>query len=388
MFQVHCKDPISKVGLDALGDRYVLTKDVSKAHAILVRSTSMHEAVFSENLLAIARAGAGVNNLPLQRCTEQGIIVFYTPGANANSVKELFLTGLLLSGRDILGGIKWVEAHKDMSDIAQRAEKEKKVFSGIEIKKKRLGVIGLGAVGTQAANAAQVLGMEVLGYDPFLTVEHAWKLHHAIQHVIDINIIFETCDFITLHVPVCESTKGLIGKEAISKMKPAAVILNFARNSICEETAVIDALEQGKLRKYVTDFPTPKTAGHKDCIVLPHLGASTEEAEAACALMAAEALKEYLEHGNIRYSVNFPSCDMGYCQTTGRITVLHKTDPTSDPVSCIQASKIPIYKFLSSSKNGVSCTIIDIEQSADESILKQLRQLKSVLRVRSISQQA
>lgn len=386
MFQVHCLNPISKTGLNKFGDNFLLTQSITEAHGILVRSASMHTYPFSESLLAIARAGAGVNNIPLQKCTEQGIVVFNTPGANANAVKELVLAGLLLSCRDILGGIQWVAEHKDLPDIAKQTEREKKAFAGIELKDKILGVIGLGAVGIRTANAAEALGMKVLGYDPFLSVDHAWSLNQNIEHVTDINDLFKRCDFITIHVPASEQTRGLIGKEAISHMKPDAVILNFARDSVCDEAAVLEALKEGRLRKYVTDFPNTKTAGVNHCIVLPHLGASTIEAEEHCAVMAVTELMEYLENGNILNSVNFPSCQMGRCKTACRIAVLHKNIPNmvSGLTGCITNAGIHIAESVHHSKNDAAYTMLDIETPLPELVIRQLRETNGVMRVRII----
>ena len=323
MYQYHCLNPISKVGLNRFSEEYQKTDNIAQAEGVLVRSASMHEMELPENLLAVARAGAGVNNIPLDKCAQQGIVVFNTPGANANGVKELVIAGMLLASRDVIGGIKWVEANKGVETIAKDAEKEKKNFAGTEIAGKKLGIIGLGAIGVKVANAAINLGMDVYGYDPFLSVDAAWSLSRGVKHVLNVDEIYETCDFITIHVPLMDSTKGMIDAKAIDKMKPGVILLNFARDLLANENDVLEALEVGKIRKYVSDFPNPTTAGHPGCIVIPHLGASTEESEDNCAEMAVDELMDYLANGNIKHSVNYPNCDMGVCAAAGRIALLH-----------------------------------------------------------------
>ena len=324
MFQYHCLNPIAQVGLEKFTANYEKVEEADKAQGILVRSAAMHDMEFSDDLLCIARAGAGVNNIPLDRCAEKGIVVFNTPGANANGVKELVIAGMLLASRDIVGGINWVESAKADENIAKTAEKEKKNFAGTEIQDKKLGIIGLGAIGVKVANAAKHLGMEVYGYDPYVSVDAAWNLSRDVKHVLNVDEIYENCDIITVHVPLLDSTKGMINKEAISKMKDGVIILNFARDLLANEEDVLAGIKEGKVRKYVTDFPNSTTAGQEGCIVIPHLGASTEESEDNCAMMAVDELKNYLENGNIKNSVNYPNCDMGVCVTAGRVAVLHK----------------------------------------------------------------
>lgn len=389
MFQVHCLDPISTTGSGEFGNDFLLTENIMEAHGILVRSTSMHTNTFSKNLLAIARAGAGVNNIPLEKCTRQGIVVFNTPGANANAVTELVLAGLFLSCRDILGGIQWVTVHKALPDIAQQTEREKKAFAGIELKGKTLGVIGLGAVGTKTANAAKALGMRVLGFDPYISDWHAQHLDAGIQQVNDIHAIYNCCDFITLHVPSNEQTKKMVGKEALLQMKPNTVLLNFARADICDEAAVLETLTQRRLRKYVTDFPNTITAGQKHCIVLPHLGASTREAKEQCAVMAVQELKEYLENGNILHSVNFPNCHMGRCKTTCRITILHKNTSNirANLTDCIENAGIHIEEFMNNSDTETAYTMIDTKTPVPKPVLHQLEQTDGVMRVRILTPQ-
>jgi len=386
MFNLHCLNPISKVGLDNLSTSYALTDDVNAAQGILVRSAAMHDMELSDNLLAVARAGAGVNNIPLDKCAEKGIVVFNTPGANANGVKELVLAGLLLASRDIVGSINWVEANKDDANIAKTAEKEKKNFAGFEIMGKTLGVIGLGAIGIKVANAADSLGMNVLGYDPYISVDAAWSLSSSVKHVTNLEDIYAACDYITVHVPALPTTKGMINAEAIAKLKPNAVILNFARDILCDEDAVLEALDAGKIAKYVTDFPNPKTAGHAGCIVIPHLGASTEESEDNCAVMAVNELMDYLENGNITNSVNYPACDMGVCKTASRVAVFHKNveDMISQITTCMEEAGIRTAEVITKSRGEVAYTMMDVEQSVSEEVVKQLESMEGVLRVRIV----
>jgi len=386
MFNLHCLNPISKIGLDNLSENYALTDDVNAAQGILVRSAAMHDMELSDNLLAVARAGAGVNNIPLDKCAEKGIVVFNTPGANANGVKELVIAGLLLASRDIIGGANWVKANKEDEAIAKTTEKQKKHFAGGEIQGKTLGVIGLGAIGTKVANAADLLGMNVMGYKPNLSVEAARRLNPNVKYVTDLDDIFTTCDYITVHVPALPTTKGMINAEAIAKMKPNAVILNFARDIICDEDAVLEALDAGRLAKYVTDFPNPKTADHAGCIVIPHLGASTEESEDNCAVMAVNELMDYLENGNITNSVNYPACNMGVCKTTGRVAVLHKNveDMISQITTCMEEAGIRIAEVITKSRGEVAYTMMDVEQSVSEDVIKKLESMEGVLRVRIV----
>ena len=275
MFKYHCLNPIAEVGLVKFSDQYTKTEDVNEADGILVRSAAMHDMELPENLLAIARAGAGVNNIPLDKCAEKGIVVFNTPGANANGVKELVIAGMLLASRDIVGGIEWVAENKDDENIAKTAEKAKKNFAGTEVQDKKLGIIGLGAIGVKVANVAKHMGMEVYGYDPYVSVDAAWNLSRDVKHVLNVDEIYENCDIITIHVPLMDATKGMINKEAIDKMKDGVILLNFARDLLMDEKDVLDGIAAGKVRKYVTDFPNTTTAGKEGCIVIPHLGAST-----------------------------------------------------------------------------------------------------------------
>lgn len=386
MYQYHCLNPISKVGLTKFTEQYNKTDDVNNAEGILVRSASMHEMELPEKLLAVARAGAGVNNIPLDKCAQHGIVVFNTPGANANGVKELVIAGMLLASRDVIGGIKWVEANKDAATIAKDAEKEKKNFAGTEILGKKLGIIGLGAIGVKVANAAISLGMEVYGYDPYLSVDAAWSLSRGVKHVLNVDEIYETCDFITIHVPLMDSTKGMINAEAIEKMKPGVILMNFARDLLANENDVLSGLESGKIRKYVTDFPNTTTAGHPGCIVIPHLGASTEESEDNCAEMAVNELMDYLANGNINHSVNYPSCDMGVCTTAGRVAVLHKNiaNMITQFTGAFGEAGINITDMTNKSRGEYAYTLMDIESKADENIINRLKSIDGVFRVRVV----
>lgn len=386
MYRYMCLNPISNTGLDNFTKEYEKTEDIAEADGILVRSASMHDMELPENLLAVARAGAGVNNIPLDKCAQKGIVVFNTPGANANGVKELVIAGMLLACRDVVDGINWVKDNQEDTNIAKDAEKEKKKFAGTEVMGKKLGIIGLGAIGVKVANVARHLGMDVYGYDPYVSVAAAWSLSRDVKHVLDVNEIYEQCDFITIHVPLMDSTKGMINAEAISRMKDGVVLLNFARDLLVEEDAVLDGIESGKVRRYVSDFPNPKTAGKKGCIVIPHLGASTEESEDNCAVMAVKELKDYLENGTISHSVNYPDCDMGICTSTSRIAIFHKNiaNMIAKFTSVMGWNNLNIANMMNKSRGDVACTMIDLESSVNESIINQLKTIDGVFRVRVV----
>ena len=386
MRKIHCLNAIANVGTDIFDENYKLTDNIEEADAIMVRSAAMGDMDFSENLLAIARAGAGVNNIPLERCADAGIVVFNTPGANANGVKELVICGMLLAARDVVGGIEWTRSIKDSDTIAKDVEKGKKNFAGGEIKGKKLGVIGLGAIGAEVANAAASLGLEVLGYDPFISVNAAWRLSRKIKHITDINEIFKECDYITLHVPLTDDNRGMIGKNSIPQMKDGVVILNFARDLLVDDDEMEKALESGKVARYVTDFPNTKSARMEKAIVIPHLGASTQESEDNCAVMAANELVDYLENGNIKNSVNFPSCDMGVCQVEGRVALLHKNIPNmiGQITSAFAKNGYNISDLTNKSKGSKAYTLIDIENKASESLVKELNAIDGILKVRVI----
>ena len=387
MYRYHCLNPISQVGLETFTEEYVPVSEPEKADAILVRSTNMKEMEFAKELKAIARAGAGVNNIPLEKCAEEGIVVFNTPGANANGVKELVLAGMLLASRDIIGGINWVQENEEDGNIAKDAEKAKKAFAGCELEGKKLGVIGLGAIGVLVANAATHLGMEVYGYDPYISVDSAWRLLRSIRHAKTVDEIYKDCDYITIHVPATDTTKGMIDQDALSLMKKGVVVLNFARNVLVEEEAMVDALVSGHVKHYVTDFPTPQIVGVKGAIVIPHLGASTEESEDNCAVMAASQIKNYLENGNIKNSVNYPDCDMGLRGNNTRILLLHHNVPNmiGQFTKILADDNMNIADLTNKSKGKYAYTMIDIDSAVSENVIKDLGTVKEVLRIRVIS---
>ena len=386
MYKYHCLNPISDVGLERLTEEYVPVSTMEKADAVLVRSTVMHNMEFSPKLKAIARAGAGVNNIPLEECAEKGIVVFNTPGANANGVKELVIAGMLLASRDIIGGISWVQENEEDGNIAKDAEKAKKAFAGCELEGKKLGVIGLGAIGVLVANAATNLGMDVYGYDPYVSVDSAWRLSRSIHHAKTVDELYGNCDYITIHVPAIEQTRGMIDKNAIELMKKGVVVLNFARDVLVDEEAMVDALLSGHVKRYVSDFPTPVTAGVKGAIVIPHLGASTEESEDNCAKMAVKQLKDYLENGNIRNSVNYPNCDMGLKGDNTRLLLLHRNVPNmiGQFTKILAKDNMNIADLTNKSKGKYAYTMIDIDSPVPDSVAEELENVKEVLRVRII----
>ena len=386
MFKYHCLNPIAKVGLEKFTIDYQATDNFGEAQGVLVRSAAMHDLDLPESLLAIARAGAGVNNIPLEKCAEKGIVVFNTPGANANGVKELVFAGMLLASRDVVGGIEWVRENANDENIAKTAEKEKKNFAGTELQDKKLGIIGLGAIGVKVANAAKHLGMEVWGYDPYVSVDAAWNLSRDVKHVLNVDEIYANCDFITIHVPLMDATKGMINKDAINKMKDGVILLNFARDLLVDENAVLAAIDSGKVRKYVSDFPNPTTAGKKNCIVIPHLGASTEESEDNCAKMAVKELKNYLENGNIINSVNYPTVDMGPCTENSRVAILSKN--VSGMISKFSATfgdaGMNISDFMNKSKGEFAYTLMDVEATVTDELLEKIKAIEGVIRVRIV----
>ena len=386
MFKYHCLNPIAGVGLDKFSEQYAKTDDIKEADGILVRSAAMHDMELPDNLLAIARAGAGVNNIPLDKCAEKGIVVFNTPGANANGVKELVIAGMLLASRDVVGGIEWVKENQADENIAKSAEKAKKSFAGTEIQGKKLGIIGLGAIGVKVANVAKHLGMEVYGYDPYVSVDAAWNLSRDVKHVINVEDIYAECDIITIHVPLMDATKGMINKEAIDQMKDGVILLNFARDLLMDEKAVLEGLKSGKIRKYVSDFPNATTAGQDGCIVIPHLGASTEESEDNCAVMAVKEMMDYLENGNIINSVNYPKCDMGVCTQAGRVAIFPKNiaNMITKFKACFGDNGINISDMTNKSRGEVAYTMLDIETPASAEIIQKLQSVEGVFRVRVV----
>lgn len=386
MFQYHYLNKISDKGTALWTDEYKKTEEIEKADAVMVRSAAMHDMTFSPDLLAIARAGAGVNNIPLDRCAQEGIVVFNTPGANANGVVELALCGMLLGSRDVVGGINWVQTIKDTPDVGKQVEKGKSQFAGHEIAGKSLGVIGLGAIGGPLANAAIKLGMTVYGCDPFISIDAAWHLDSNIIPVKTRDEIYANCDIITMHVPLLPDTKGMIDAEAISKMKDGVVILNFARDLLVDDDAMEEALKSGKVRRYITDFPNDRTAGMAGVVAIPHLGASTEESEDNCAKMAVKQVMNFLKNGNIVNSVNFPNCDMGVCTKAARVTILHKNIPNtlSQFTSAMAEENINISDLMNRSKGEYAYTMLDLDSIPSKAAIEKLNKIDGVIRVREI----
>lgn len=384
--KVKCLNPIADCGLDMLSDQYEITENTKEAEAILVRSAVMHDMELSDNLLAVARAGAGVNNIPLDDCAEKGIVVFNTPGANANGVKELVIASMLLAARDITGGIQWCRDNKSDPDVAKSGEKAKKAYAGTEIKGKKLGIIGLGAIGVLVANAANRLGMDVYGCDPYLSVEHALNMSRDVTILKTNEELYEMCDYLTVHVPLLDSTKGMFNKEAFDKMKDGVVLLNFSRDTLVNEDDLKAALESGKVGKYVVDFPNPTTVNLPNTTVTPHLGASTQESEDNCAKMAVSEIRDFMENGNIKNSVNYPNCDAGVCPTEGRITVAHKNVPNmlSQFTSLFSKDGVNIENMLNKSRGNFAYSIFDVCSEIKESVVKDLEAIEGVIRVRVI----
>ncbi len=386
MHQVHYLNKISPKGTELFTQDYQTTENVEQAEAIMVRSAAMHDMTFSKELKAIARAGAGVNNIPLDRCAEEGIVVFNTPGANANGVKEMAICGMLLGSRDVVGGIQWVQSIKDEGDVSKKVEKGKSQFAGNEIMGKSLGVIGLGAIGGPLANAAIGLGMKVYGYDPYISINAAWHLDSHIIPVKTLDEIYEKCDIITVHVPLLDSTKHMINAETLASMKDGVILLNFARDLLVDDDALEAALASGKVKRYITDFPNDKTAGMEGVVAIPHLGASTEESEDNCAKMAVRQVMDYLENGNITNSVNFPACDMGVCSKPGRVTVLHRNIPNtiSQFTTAVAADNINISDMINRSKGEYAYTMLDLDEPTPAAVAEHLQKIEGVLRVRVI----
>lgn len=384
MYHYKCLNEIAEIGLKNFSEQYEKTEDIHEADAVLVRSANMHEMELPENLQAIARAGAGVNNIPLEKCAEKGIVVFNTPGANANGVKELVFAGMLFAARDIIGGANWVQSQKENEEISKATEKEKKKFAGSELQNKKLGIIGLGAIGVQVANTAIHLGMDVYGYDPYISVDTAWNLSRNIKHINDINEIYANCDYITIHVPLLESTQKMINAQAIAQMKKNVVILNFARDLLVDEEAVIQAIEEGRVHRYVSDFPNPVTVGKKGVILTPHLGASTVESEDNCAVMAVKEIQNFLENGNIRNSVNYPNCDLGICTAESRLAIYHKNVKKMISRFTDVLSDTNIKNMSNTSKGDYAYTLFDLDAKVPQEIVEQLRSIEGVIKVRAV----
>lgn len=386
MTKINCLNPISKTGLDLFTADYEIVDKIDDADAVLVRSASMHDMELPKSLKAVARAGAGVNNIPLDKCAEQGIVVFNTPGANANGVKELVIAGMLLAARDVVGGIEWVKSAKDDADISKTAEKQKKNFAGGEIEGKKLGVIGLGAIGVKVANAAVSMGMDVYGYDPYISVAGAWNLSRSVKHIATTEQIFKECDYITIHVPLLDSTKGMINKEAFDMMKDGVVVLNFARDILVDEEAMAEALKSGKVRKYVTDFPNALSVNMENAIVTPHIGASTEESEDNCAVMAVNEIMDFIENGNIKNSVNYPNCDMGVCDKTARIAIFHRNKPNmiGQFTTVMAKDQINISDMTDKSKGDYAYLLMDLDTAVTDKVIADIEAIEGVIGIRVI----
>ncbi len=386
MFNIQTLNKISAAGLCRLGDNYTVADDVQAPDAILVRSAAMHDMEMPESLLAIARAGAGVNNIPLDKCAEKGIVVFNTPGANANAVKELVLTAMLISSRDVVGGIEWAKTLKGNGDaVGKMVEKGKSQFVGPELKGKTLGVVGLGAIGILVANAAVALGMNVIGYDPFLSVDNALRISHKVRHVVSLDEIFADSDYITVHVPLTPDTKGVINADSIAKMKDGVRIINYSRADLVVSSDVVAAIESGKVAAYTTDFATDDIIGVKGVIVTPHLGASTPESEDNCAEMAADEVKDYLENGNIRNSVTLPAVSMPRAGKE-RVCVIHKNVPSilTTVTAALSETGNNIESMDSKSKKDYAYTILDVANDVDAAAAEKIAAIDGVIRVRVI----
>ena len=387
MPRIHCMNNISKKGTDRLPDSYSLTDNLAEAEGILVRSAKLHDTEFPAGLLAIARAGAGVNNIPLDRCAESGIVVFNTPGANANAVKELIICCLLLGSRGIIAGNQWIRDNAEDPEIAKTVEKAKKAFAGREIMGKKLGVIGLGAIGALVANAAEELGMDVYGYDPYVSVNAAWRISSSVHHVTNLDDICAACDYITIHVPALESTIGMIDAHQISLMKPNAVLLNFSRDTLCDQDALADALNNDRLGSYITDFVTPQMLTAKNAIILPHIGASTAEAEENCAIMAVNEIVDYIDNGNIKNSVNFPACDMGPAPAEGsRIGVLHKNVPgvINAVTASIGEEGVNVANITSKARGDYAYALVDLDAALSADAIGKIAANEAIVRVRVV----
>lgn len=387
MYQVKCLNKISPLGTSRLGENYQVGEDVENPDAILVRSATMHDMEFNKNLLAIARAGAGTNNIPVERCVQEGIAVFNTPGANANAVKELVIAALLLTSRKIVPGIEWAGTLKGKGDeVGKLVEKGKSSFVGPEIAGKTLGVVGLGAIGILVANAAEALGMKVMGYDPFLSVEGAWGLSSNTQRALTLEEIYANCDYISLHVPLTPDTKEMINASTIAQMKEHVRILNFARGDLVNNTDLLNALSDGKVAAYATDFPNDALLGVENVLAIPHLGASTPESEDNCACMAADEIKDYLENGNIKNSVNLPNVSMPRENGAKRVCIIHQNIPNmiSTLTGVLANIGVNIENMQSKSKKEYAYTILDVTGNVNDDTVKAINDNDGIIFVRVI----
>lgn len=386
MTKINCLNPIADCGMDLFTDKYEVVGDINNADAVLVRSASMHDIEMSDKLVAISRAGAGVNNIPLDKCAEQGIVVFNTPGANANGVKELVLAGMLMASRDLVGGYNWVKENASDPDIAKSVESNKSKFAGCEVMGKKIGVIGLGAIGAKVANAAFRLGMEVYGYDPYVSIDAAWSLSRHVKHINNVEDIYRECDYITMHVPLLDNTKEMINANSISMMKENVIILNFSRDLLVNDADMKAALQAGKVAKYVTDFPNLAIAGVNNVITLPHLGASTQESEDNCAIMAVKEIKDYVENGNIKNSVNYPACDMGVCSNVARVAINHKNIPNmlTQFTGAFAAKGVNVSDMISKSRGDWAYSLLDVSEVIAGDVVDALKSIDGVVKVRVI----
>lgn len=386
MYKIKKMNAISDVVYDYLAkDEYEISSELENYDAIVVRSAKLHEIEFPASTLAIARAGAGVNNIPLDRCTQEGICVFNTPGANANGVKELAIAGMLMAARNIIEACNWAQTLKGQDDVPALVEKGKKEFVGPEVAGKKIGIIGLGAIGTMLANACLELGMDVYGYDPFMSVEAAWKLERGVKHATKLETIFTECDYISLHLPQNDKTKGMIGEDQFAMMKKDVILLNFARGGLVNTAALLDAIENGTIKKYVIDFPDGDVLGNKDIIAIPHLGASTPESEENCAVMAAKELNHFIQYGNIKNSVNLPDCSLDY-QGQPRLTFIHKNAPNMvGQISALLGENgANIENMINKGRQEIAYTIIDVNKLPSADVVEKLSSIDGMIKVRAI----
>lgn len=385
MYNIKTLNKISNKGLDLFEADFSVDAGEGNVQGYLVRSAKMHDMVLGDETLAIARAGAGVNNIPIDACSEQGVVVFNTPGANANAVKELVLMSLLLASRKVAQGIKWV-GQQEGDDLPTRVEKQKSAYAGPEVQGKKLGVVGLGAIGVMVANAADALGMDVLGYDPFISVKSAWGLSSNVKRCKDFDELLATCDYISIHVPLLEDTKHMFNKETFKQVKPGIRLLNFSRGALVNDDHIIEAIDEGKVSCYVTDFPNEKLLNKDEIICIPHLGASTPESEENCAIMAVNQLMDYLKNGNIKNSVNFPSCNLGECEGQSRLALLHRNQPAMvGQITNILAEKgINISNMNNRSKGDYAYTMLDLDSLVSGQVMSSLSDVEGIIKVRCL----